>query len=360
MLRPNASAREIPSIEQGQVYLINDELCTMLGISRAEALGRSYAELLPVLEGEDYDALRAGAPRGRVFISETKTFDGREIWTRRHPTLIEDDAGNVLGMIALVEDITHQKQVEEQLRQAQKMEAIGQLVGGLAHDFNNLLGIVIGNLDMIGENLPDDPRMKRWHAAAVEGSLRGADLTRSLLAVGRRQALLVQRQELNALVQNTLPLLESSAGRDVTLGAQFCEEALMVRVDTTGLSTSLLNLAINARDAMQPQGGERWLDLRTRRVAGADVGLKAQAYAVVEVSDNGPGMSEEVKQRAFEPFFTTKEFGRGTGLGLPTVLGFTEQLGGTGRIRSEPGKGTTISIYLPIDETPEPDNALPA
>ena len=237
------------------------------------------------------------------------------------------------------------------MRQSQKLEAIGQLTGGLAHDFNNLLGVVVGNLDLMGEGLPQDERFRRCHRSALEAALRGAEVTRSLLAVARRQPLKVEEHDLNGLVAEMLPLVRSSVGSAVTVRSQLWAGELRARVDAAGLSNALLNLVINARDAMKEQPGEKRLVLRTRLQRleeGVDEQLKAGHYAVVEVEDSGPGMSKEVGERAFEPFFTTKEVGKGTGLGLSMVRGFAEQLGGTVRLESVLGQGTTVRLYLPM------------
>jgi len=250
-------------------------------------------------------------------------------------------------------DITRRRNAEEQLREVQKFEAIGQLTGSLAHDFNNLLGIVVGNLDEIGEDLPAAGRVRQQHKAALDAALRGAEVTRSLLAVARRQPLEVQTYDLNALVVEMLPLLNASAGSAVKVLSQFAPGSMMARLDAGGLSNVVLNLAINARDAMQDTAGERVLTLRTRREHIAP-GAGAQAlapgwYAVLEVCDNGHGMSPSVREQAFEPFFTTKERGKGTGLGLAMVYGYATQLGGTAQIESAEGAGTTVRVYLPME-----------
>jgi len=245
--------------------------------------------------------------------------------------------------------------MEEKLREAQKLEAIGQLTGGLAHDFNNLLGIVVGNLDEIGKRLPEsDARLRGQHRAALEAALRGAEVTRSLLAVARRQPLEVDSYDVNALLAEFVPLARSSAGSAVTVRSDLAAGELRARLDAAGLSNVILNLVINARDAMQDASypGEQAITLRTRLVhiaPGADEALAPGGYALLEVFDTGPGMSEQIRAQAFEPFFTTKERGHGTGLGLAMVHGYATQLGGTARIQSEPGRGTMVQLYLPMD-----------
>ena len=282
-----------------------------------------------------------------------RTKDGHYRWLHDVLKLERDAEGRPLEIAGVMTDITERKAAEAQLRESQKLEAIGQLTGGLAHDFNNLLGIVVGNLDQIGAHLPEgDARLRQQHQAALQAALRGAEVTRSLLAVARRQPLEVGCHELNALLTEMLPLAKSSAGSAVRLRSDLAAGELPAQIDPSGLSNVVLNLVINARDAMQEQPGELLLTLRTRRVLhepGTADTLGAGWYAVLEVADNGPGMSEAVRTQAFEPFFTTKERGRGTGLGLAMVHGYATQLGGTARIQSEPGVGTTVQLYLPMD-----------
>ena len=245
-------------------------------------------------------------------------------------------------------DVTERKQTEVLLRESHKLEAIGQLTGGLAHDFNNMLGVVIGNLDLIGESLPNDEKVRRQHQLATEAALRAAKVTRSLLAVARKQPMNLEDLNLNNTVIELLPLIQSSVSSAVSIGTQLADENLSVRVDASGLTNALLNLVINARDAMKSKPGDHRLDLSTRIAKGSEARLGVGDYAVLEVKDNGPGMSEAVQQRVFEPFFTTKEVGQGTGLGLSMVRGYCEQLGGAARLHSELGKGTTVRMYLPL------------
>lgn len=250
--------------------------------------------------------------------------------------------------MVIFRDITERKQTEVLLRESQKLEAIGQLTGGLAHDFNNMLGVVIGNLDLIGEKLPADEKVRRQHQLATEAALRAAKVTRSLLAVARKQPMNLEYLNLNSLVVELMPLIQTSVSSAVTLGTQLAKGQISIRVDASGLTNALLNLVINARDAMKGQAGEHRLLVGTRIAAGAEAGLGVADYAVLEVTDNGPGMSQALQQRVFEPFFTTKEVGQGTGLGLSMVRGYCEQLGGAVKLQSELGQGTTVRMYLPL------------
>jgi CheY-like chemotaxis protein len=244
---------------------------------------------------------------------------------------------------------------EQQLREAQKMEAIGKLTGGLAHDFNNYIGVVIGNLDMIQENAANDPGTLSLVEAALNGATRAADLTRSLLAFARRQPLAPKVVDAAACVGDTVRLLRRTLGEQVEIGFEAEPGLWSIEVDQDQLSSSIVNLANNARDAM-PRGGSLAVALRNLTVtddAAANYpDIAPGAYVVIEVSDTGAGMAPETLASAFEPFFTTKGPGHGTGLGLSMVYGFVKQSGGHVAIYSEVGRGTVVRIYLPRAATP--------
>jgi PAS domain S-box-containing protein len=249
------------------------------------------------------------------------------------------------------------RQTEEALRQAQKMEAIGQLTGGIAHDFNNLLTGIIGSLDMMQRRIVHGRigELGRFMEAASGSAQRAAALTHRLLAFARRQPLDKRPIDVLALIQDMEELLQRTLGEQVRLRIEACDECWHAMTDPNQLESAILNLAINARDAM-PEGG-----LLTIAAANITVAAKAPAalgepdpgdYVSVSVSDSGIGMPAHVMERAFEPFFTTKPVGQGTGLGLSMVYGFARQSGGRARIRSTPGKGTTVTLYLPRSDKP--------
>lgn len=249
---------------------------------------------------------------------------------------------------------------EEQLRQVQKMEAIGQLTGGVAHDFNNLLAVIIGNLDLIEDEFKDRPDLLESVQMARDAGLRGADLTTRLLVFSRHQPLRPKRLDLNTLIADHARLMTRLLGTDVEISVSAARDLWPVEIDPGQFETALTNLATNARDAMR-QGGR--LTITTRNVhldedhTAAQTDVEAGAYAVVEVTDTGTGMPPEVVARAFDPFFTTKEVGSGTGLGLSMVFGFLKQSGGLARIYSEPGRGTTVRMYLPRAQAVEAELA---
>jgi PAS domain S-box-containing protein len=272
----------------------------------------------------------------------------RWIWDRAVP--IRDADGRVNRVVGIADDITVLKQREEELRQAQKMEAIGQLSGGIAHDFNNLLVVMLGHAESLASAIPQD---SPWHKdlnAITKASERAALLTRRLLAFSRRQSLRTEPVDLNDLIRETVQLLSRTLGTHIAIKAQQADDLWPVALDREQFETSLLNLAINARDAM-PDGGElRFTTANCQaNVPGGSQIAKLQPgdYVRVMVEDTGSGMPDDVAARAFDPFFTTKEPGKGTGLGLSMVFGFVQQSGGDILLDTAPGQGTRISIYLP-------------
>ncbi len=268
------------------------------------------------------------------------------------PHRVDDE---VAGFFAVVQDVTVERRLEQELRHAQKLEAIGQLTGGIAHDFNNLLSVVIGNLQLLERPLKADARLGGHIATALRAALRGADLTRRLLAFARQQVL--EPRVMNAVkaVSGTEDLIRRTLGPAIEVGSQLLPETWPIYADAAQLESSVLNLAINARDAM-PAGGRLTLATCNRTFAEGDPErhpkLPPGDYVEISVSDTGVGMTAEVAKRAFEPFYTTKETGKGTGLGLSMVYGFAEQSGGVATIDSAPGRGTTVRIYFPRSQMP--------
>ena len=274
--------------------------------------------------------------------------DGREVKVELAITALR--RGSLYVFNGFVRDLTQQIVIEGQLRQSQKMEAIGNLTGGMAHDFNNLLGIIVGNLDLARERGGSDAELQEMVGEALDAALRGADLTRRLLAFARRQPLRPVRIDINELVSDTVRLLRRLLGEDIEISLELAEKIWPVTIDPAQLEASLANLATNARDAM-PKGGRLIITTANRHLDADYVAVHADAaegdFVMIEVSDTGTGMSEEIISHIFEPFFTTKEAGKGTGLGLSMVFGFLRQSGGHVNVYSEPGAGTTFRLYLP-------------
>ena len=256
---------------------------------------------------------------------------------------VRDAGGAIVYLLFEARDITELKAAQEQLRQSQKMEALGQLTGGIAHDFNNLLTVVVGGLDLIVKKV-EDKKLKRYADNALAAAERGARLTAQLLAFSRVQKLEVRPTYVAPLIEHMRPLLRNVLGPAVTKRFDLDRDLIPIMADPTQLELAVLNLAINARDAM-PGGGTLFFTTRPMAVEG-DPEMADGDYIELAMRDTGSGMSSEVAARAFEPFFTTKEVGKGTGLGLSMVYGVARQSGGTARIDSVPGEGTTVKLYF--------------
>jgi signal transduction histidine kinase/CheY-like chemotaxis protein len=259
----------------------------------------------------------------------------------------------------LMKEVAAREKAQEQLRQAQKMETIGQLTGGVAHDFNNLLMAVMGNLDLLRKRLPADPRLHRLIDGALQGAERGASLTQRLLAFARQQDLRAVPIDLGALIRGMSDLLQRSLGPRVVLRLDIPEKLPPARIDANQLELAVLNLAINARDAM-PDGGSINIKVAEYQ-ATSDPALKPGGYLKLSVIDTGTGMTPEILKRAVEPFFSSKPLGKGTGLGLSMVHGLAVQLGGTLQLSSTVGKGTAATLVLPVaTSAPELESTVPS
>jgi PAS domain S-box-containing protein len=279
--------------------------------------------------------------------------DGHRVAVEANTKLVYQD-GVPVGVQGIARDVTERKQLEEQLRQSQKMEAIGQLAGGVAHDFNNLLTAINGYSSLALQRLEDGHPIRSYLEEVKKAGDRATNLTRQLLAFGRKQILQPLAINLNGVVADMNKMLRHLIGEDIVLTAKLDAGVGKVMADPGQIEQVLVNLIVNARDAM-PRGGN--LTIETRNVeldeqyGSKHVGVAPGKYVLLAVSDTGEGMSEEVRQRVFEPFFTTKEKGKGTGLGLSTVYGIVKQSGGNVWIYSEPGRGTTFKVYLPQAES---------
>ncbi len=292
--------------------------------------------------------LKRAARDGRL---ETEGWRVRKDGSRFWASVVIDaihDGDNLVGFAKVTRDITEKKAAEAQLRQAQKMEVVGQFTGGAAHDFSNLLMAISGSLELLRKRLPDDQRARALLDNAMKGTKRGISLTQRMLAFARRQELKLEAVDLVALVGGMRDLLERSAGPGVRVDAQFPPQLPCVRSDANQLETALLNLALNARDAM-PGGGTVGISAYEARVdLGHPTALSPGPYICLSVSDTGQGMDETTLAHVTEPFFTTKGVGKGTGLGLSMVDGLSAQSGGKLLIQSRLGQGTIVELWLPV------------
>ncbi|HEY6619705.1 MAG TPA: PAS domain S-box protein [Steroidobacteraceae bacterium] len=335
----------------GRIISWNSGARRIKGYETAEIIGKNFECFYSEQDraaGLPAAGLRTAALEGRL---ETEGWrvrkDGTRFWANVIIDAIRTD-GHLVGYAKITRDITERRAAESRLRQAQKMEAVGQFTGGAAHDFNNLLMAILGSLEILRKRLPDDPRLLALLDNAMQAGKRGSSLTQRMLAFARRQELKHEAVDLALLVNNMLELLERSLGPTINIETRLPRETVRVRTDANQLETALLNLAINGRDAM-PDGGTITISMAEHSIARAHAtGLAPGPYVCLAVTDTGHGMDENTLARATEPFFTTKGIGKGTGLGLSMVDGLTGQSGGKLLVQSVVGRGTTIELWFPI------------
>jgi len=338
----------------GKIEFVNQMFTQLSGYSAGEVIGKSSNSLKSgKTRPEVYESLWGTISSGRVWAGDlhNRHKNGDLYWVHSTISPIRNSAGAISHYMAFLESMTERKQLEEQLRQAQKMEAIGQLAGGVAHDFNNILTVIMGFGQLLQHALEADDPKRANLKQILDAAERATHLTSSLLAFSRKQVMLLQPVELSELTRNLTRFLARIIGEDVALHTDLGREPLPVLADSGQLEQVLMNLATNARDAM-PGGGE--LSIRTQSVL-LDQEFYRQhgygasgRYALVTIIDTGTGMDADTREKIFEPFFTTKAPGRGTGLGLSIVYGIVKQHGGYITIDSKCGAGTTFSIYLPL------------
>ena len=341
----------IATISEGRYIDVNESFLRVTGYRREEVIGRTSLELKFWVRPDDRAKLvetlwEQGSVRDLEITYRTKSGEERV-------ALDSAEAIEIAGqecIIAILRDITERKFLEKQLRQTQKMEAVGQLSGGIAHDFNNLLGVIIGYSEILEQRLPQNDPLRKECGQIKKAGESAASLTRQLLAFSRQQVLEPKILDLNDIVRHVETMLRRLIGEDIDLKATLGPALGCIKADQSQIEQVIMNLAVNARDAM-PQGGK--LMIETARVdldeeyARLHPPQKPGPYVLLAVADTGIGMDAETQSRIFEPFFTTKELGKGTGLGLSTVYGIVRQSGGHIWVYSEPGQGTTFKIYLP-------------
>lgn len=344
------------SAVNGELWDVNPAMVSMLGYSSKEEL---LALNLNTDIYEDamvrWSVLERYGPRGRVDGAEVnwKRKDGKIIAVRLCGGAVRNDDSSVSHYEVIAEDITARRELEEQLRHAQKMEALGLLAGGISHDFNNLLSVILGNAELLLDTTKQSETQRHYAEEIKKASRLAAQLTRQLLAFSRKEVLSPTVLDLNGVVQDVCKILERVLGEDIRIATELSANLSAIRADRGQIEQLLMNLATNARDAM-PVGGTFTISTESMEIGPHNATLYPDIlpgrYARLSVSDTGVGMSEELRARIFEPFFTTKPLGRGTGLGLATVYGVVKNSGGFIRVSSMPGAGTTFLIHLPCVE----------
>lgn len=383
----------------GRIVLVNAQTEELFGYRRAELLGKAIEILVPesaraahIAKRDHFIGQPSVRPMGTGLDLAGRRKDGTEVPIEISLSPLRTDTGVLVS--AAIRDITERREAQQALRearnelelrvrertteleqanaalqaemadrnaaehaliQAQKMEAVGQLTGGVAHDFNNLLTVVMGNLQLLARRIKGDPVADEMIKGALKAAKRGADLNRTLLAFSRKQRLAPVPVDFNEMISGMTSLLRRSLGEQVQIVVAEAGDLPRAIADITQLESALLNLAVNSRDAM-PQGGTLTIETGAVQLdehyAALEGDVEPGPYVMLAVSDTGTGMPPEVVARAFEPFFTTKETGKGSGLGLAMVYGFVKQSGGHVKIYSEPGMGTTVKLFLPEITSP--------
>ncbi len=337
----------------GLIRYVNPGCEKLFGYAGGEIIGKNVSVLMPPEIARDHDGYLARHRETRVkrIIGIGRELTGRKASGDLFPMYLsvgEAQAGQETIFVGIIYDLSEKKRAEEVILHHQKLDALGQLSGGVAHDINNILSVIGGNLEMIAQvDLP--PAARRALARAQDAAVRAARITQRLLAFARKQPLSRQMIDINQALEEISELMQRTIGEEIDVRMHLAPDCGAVEADIDQLETAIINLAVNARDAM-PGGGQ--LSIETELVAFEDDPRTAQEtppgdYVRLSVSDTGVGMTPEILARAIEPFFTTKEVGAGTGLGLSMVYGFMKQIGGHARLYSEPGHGTRVSLFFP-------------
>jgi PAS domain S-box-containing protein len=343
---------------EGRYILINAAAARFIDKSPADIVGKNDLELYPAETArrfmeEDQAVLATAGAQSFEGVARGEAGTQDYLVTKG---VYRDRDGQILGVFGISHDVTELRHAREALDEArealfrsQKLEAVGQLTGGVAHDFNNILAIILGNVELLKMTLPHDPHVIQVIDTMTRATLHGRDLTSQLLAFSRRRLLNPRAVDMGGLVSDTVRLLGRTLGAAIQISTETGSEAVVAMVDPAAFEAAMLNVALNARDAM-PNGGVLSIHMSRADIRASTTkdDLGPGSYAKIALSDTGSGMTNEVAAKAFEPFFTTKASGRGSGLGLSMVYGFAKQTGGTVTIDSSPGAGTTVTIFIPL------------
>jgi len=342
---------------EGRTTFVNRAALAMLGFSEGEALGEYANELFHHSRADGSPCPAEDSPGLKTIRTGTASEGIEETFWRKDGTSfpvtlssqpIRKD-GSLVGAVVSFQDTSHRLEMEARFRQAQKMEAVGRLTGGVAHDFNNLLTVMMGNLQLLERTLGENDNAKRRIDAVMGAAKSGAELTRRLLSFSRQQVLETGTVDVSELVRDMVDMLRRTMGENIRVNTSLSTEQCLGRTDRNQLENALLNLCVNARDAMKGGGS---LTIETRRVELDDAyaatrgEVRPGRYIEIAVSDTGTGIPREIMDKVFEPFFTTKETGEGTGLGLSTIFGFMKQSGGHVSVYSEVGYGATFKLFV--------------
>ena len=338
---------------EAKITYANPQMAEILGYEPGELIGRTTFEFTDDVGREEIARRLEQRREDQTALYDFRYMhrDGSDIWVLIAATPLTNKDGEFTGSLLMVADVTERRKLERQLRQVQKMEAVGQLTGGIAHDFNNLLTIMIGNLELLEDAVKNDETLHAFVQEAVEAGFRGAELIKRLLAFSRQQLLAPEITDINGLVTRIEPQLNRALGEEITLEVELGEDLGCVAIDPGRMESSLMNLVVNARDAML-DGGRLTITTANTTLdeshAASHAGKTTPGdYVMVTVSDAGTGIPKEVMEKIFDPFFSTKKFGEGSGLGLSMVYGFVRQSKGHIVVESEEGSGTIVNLYLP-------------